>query len=751
MSDIFDNYYIPGETSKGNKPLDRYLPPVRNGVVSTWLDANVQKGRWLLDPFGAAPEIATEAARNGYNVLVTANNPILGFILEMQCNPPLRTDFQSAIAMLASTQVGGERLEPHIKSLYETKCDECNEIVQVKTFLWERDSKSPYARIYHCPNCGDSGERSTTQEDIDNAERFIPNTLSRARALERVTPLHDPDRHHVEDALEVYLPRAIYALVTIVNKLSSIPRADKVRRLLSALMLLVFDRANTLWPYPKERQRPKQLTIPPQFREHNIWDALESGVDFWTSAVADIPISIWPELPQSESGICIFEGRIKDLPKTLDEIDVSAIVTSFPRPNQAFWTLSALWSGWLWGHEALEHYKSVLRRRRYDWGWHATAIQAALNNLVNNLGDKTPLFGLINEVEPGFLSAIIIGSLVSNLNLCSIALRSEDGQAQLSWQCSQEEKVSETKFSSIEDSISKSAKHYLQELRGEPSPYIYLHAAGLFSLAGNPSLKGSLSPGEYLSKVQSSYQNALTYRNGFIRFGGSGKSIEIGQWWLKDYTRSIPPLADRIEVALVNILLKNKSSTFFEIDNAICKILPSISPPELEMIRECLNSYGERNSSDNDRWSIQEGDHPGNRRADIKELTKILIALGIRLGFTTKMDAESIPTIYWIGDNGEKEYSFFLSASAILGKYLLGIPLPRKKSLMVIPGSRSNIVAYKLKHNLYLKQIIEQGWQFIKFRHVRQLAERSNLSKDNLEEQLSLDPLTYATPQIRLL
>ena len=132
-------------------------------------------------------------------------------------------------------------------------------------------------------------------------------------------------------------------------------------------------------------------------------------------------------------GVCLYEGRIKELAAQLPKINVSAVLTSFPRPNQAFWTLSALWSGWLWGPEALEHFKSVLRRRRYDWGWHANAIQGALESLASDLPDGTPYFGLINEVEPGFLSAVLLGSQLSNLKLCGAALRTEDDQAQILW------------------------------------------------------------------------------------------------------------------------------------------------------------------------------------------------------------------------------------------------------------------------------------------------------------------------------
>ena len=149
---------------------------------------------------------------------------------------------------------------------------------------------------------------------------------------------------------------------------------------------------------------------PAEFLEHNIWLALESAVDLWIHNKPEVPITKWPEAPPPGGGVCLYEGRIRELAAELPKIDVNAILTSFPRPNQAFWTLSALWSGWLWGPEALEHFKSVLRRKRYDWGWHANAIQGALESLASDLPDGTPYYGLINEAEPGFLSAALLGS-----------------------------------------------------------------------------------------------------------------------------------------------------------------------------------------------------------------------------------------------------------------------------------------------------------------------------------------------------
>jgi hypothetical protein len=745
-----DTHYIPGEKIQSNQPLDRYLPPIMTGVVSSWLRENLPKGSWLLDPFGASPQLIIEAARNGYRIIVTSNNPVTRFILEMMCDPPTYTEFQAAVAMLASSMVGRERLEPHINSLYETICHKCNRIIPAEAYLWRRSETAPYARIYHCPFCGDSGERPVSPSDIDKAEYFSRSGLHRARALERVTPLNDPDRRHVQEAIEVYLPRAIYALVTIINKLSSIPETHPTHRILCALLLSTFDRANSLWLYPKERQRPKQLIVPTFFREHNIWSAMESAIDLWMTPDGPIPISKWPYPPPQHGGVCLFEGRIKELAMKLQQIKVDAVLTAFPRPNQAFWTLSALWSGWLWGPEAVDDFKAVLRRRRYDWGWHTNAIQSALISLKSDLPHNTPFFGIISEVEPGFLSAVLLGGKVSELTLLGLGLRAEEGQAQITWQHNQESDDSEDVPHNLENIISASARDYLQTIRGEPASYIYLHAANLAAVTRKTAIVDKKNPSEYLSNVHSAFQRALTYQNGFLRYGGSQKSLEVGLWWLREPYLEILPLSDRVEMAVVNYLIKNPGSTFSNIDSVVCQYFSGLVPPPVELIQLCLDSYAFQDINDSNLWFIHEGDLPDRRRLDILEMKDLLMDLGSRLGFmVVTNDSESI--IEWINKTTSASYRIFISASAVLGKYLTTTPENIEKSLLVLPGSRSNLVVYKLTQNPYLQKYFDQSWLFIKYRHLRRLAESSTLNLGNLNEQLSLDPLTYSKPQIRLL
>jgi hypothetical protein len=106
--------------------------------------------------------------------------------------------------------------------------------------------------------------------------------------------------------------------------------------------------------------------------------------------------------------------------------------------------------------------------------------------------------------------------------------------------------------------------------------------------------------------------------------------------------------------------------------------------------------------------------------------------------------------IKWTGGSLPAPYIFTFSASAILGKYLVAPPPSPGRTLIILPGSRSNLVTYKLKHNPLFQQAVDQGWRFIKYRHLRRIAENSTLNIAFFDEQLSADPLTYTKPQIRL-
>jgi len=756
--------YLAGKLPPPPFPLGRYLPWVGEGVASGWLRERVAPGAWVLDPFGAAPRVSLEAARAGYRVLVAAHNPVARFLIEMAAGAPDESEWRAALAELAAAykgeaRPGGERLEPHLQGLYRTECNRCGQTVFAEAFIWEKQAAAPLACIYKCPRCGDTtaGEHPITPGDAERAAAFAANSLHRARALERVAPLNDPDRVHAEEALEMYLPRAVYALFTLINKLDGVSLTPTRRRCLQALILTACDQANTLWPYPAGRERPRQLSTPPRFRENNVWLALEHGIELWLSAALPAPLTVWPEQPPASGGVCLFEGRLKDLAAALPTLDIHAVLTTFPRPNQAFWTLSALWSGWLWGHEALGPFKSVLRRRRYDWAWHTAALYAALSHLTAQTEPGTPLFGMIGEVESGFLSAALVAADAAGLDLHSVALKAEQGQAQILWvnAAGEPRPVQSQTLAALSQSA---AADYLCQ-RGEPADYLSITAAALSGQVEGHAFRshtaaapapthesGEPKPAEDYSRAQAALREALSYRGGFLRYGAE-EAPDSGQWWLRDPHSPLTPLADRVEMALVNYLIEKGDCTLTEIEQALHAIFPGLLTPSSELIHACLESYGEADPNDNGRYRLRQEDQPMARRADLALVGAQLAELGRRLGF----DVTHQRSLNWVRPQGQMAYRFFIIASAVLGEIILQSDLPPEQCLIVLPGGRANLVAFKLRHDLRLAQAVQAGWRFCKFRHVRWLQDSPLLDRETLDEQLALDPLTYTAPQMRLL
>lgn len=745
--------FLPETSELPQSPLGRYLPPIAEGVVSKWLEEHIAPGAWILDPFGAAPNLAVEAARAGYRVLVTANNPITRFLLETIANPPTQSDLKMVLSGMAATRSADQRTEPYIQSLYATTCTGCGRSITAKTFIWDREANEPFAKIYRCPYCNDSGERPTTSEDVHLAIQIATQSaLHRARAIERVAGMGDPERENVEEALSVYLPRSVLALFTLINKIDGIDLSRQEQRYLRILLLSACDQANTLWPYPAARARPKQLSVPRRFRENNVWMALEDAVASWNWPEKTCPCYIWSDdLGNVDPGsLVIYEGRLKDLASDLERLSVAAVLAPVPRPNQAFWTLSALWSGWLWGRDAVGPFRSVLRRRRYDWNWHESALRAVFSSLSDQLRPETPVFGLIGEAEPGFVSSALISAYYANFHLRGIALRQPPNQVQVVWNTGVGSKSSGLFTSSDgENAAVRAAIEYLHK-RGEPSPYLPMHSAALVEIIQTGVLQSEsidFQTPQLVSQMQSLFQAYFSYRNGFVRFDGSSHSLDIGHWWLKEERNPEPPAADRLEVAIVNMLVRKRHCTYQEIEAEACKFLPGLFTPDTNLVKAILESYAEIVSADPQVWKLRQQDDHILRKQELQELPNLIAAMGQQLGYRVT----SNHPILWEHMEHGSAYLFFIIATAKLGDIVFNPNYPPTKSVIVLPGSRSNLVMYKQQHDPRLEYALQRGWRFLKFRHLRSLAENPVLNQENFPELLNLDPLTYDAPQLHLL
>ena len=738
--------YIPGMRPVEPGPLARFMPPLEEGVISAWLPAHAPVGSWVLDPFGFSPRLALEAARLGYRVLVTVNNPITRFQLEMSAHPPSETDFKAALADLASSKKGNDRLGAHLQSLYLTPCEKCGNEIYADSFLWRKGEEAPYARIYTCPHCEDSGEREANPLDIERARKIAStDSLHRSRAFERVAALEDEDRIYAEEAIEHYLPRPLYFLTTVINRLDSLNLTPERRRALNALILVACDAGNTLWDYPTQRRRPKQLNIPNQFREYNLWTQLERGLSQWIETSSSVPMEPWPNQVPESGGICLYEGRLKEFAEEVKkEVPIKAVIGSLPRPNQAFWTLSALWAGWLWGREAVEPYKPALRRRRYDWAWNATALNAAFTHLFDMLHLGTPFLALLSEPEPASLSSALTAAEAAGLDLRSVAVRTQHDPIQLFWTVGEHLKRQPNEVD-LED-VREAIQAHLNE-RGEPASYLHIHAAGLIALAKSHALRQKDQEfDEALRATHSLIQTALEEDPRFVHYSG-GESVDTGLWGSNDLpaggaaqSRYYESLSDRVEVAVVTFLQKHPNSIFIDIEGDLYPRFPGLLTPSQAMIYAVLTSYANKEGG---AWKLRPEDVASARREELNHIPRLIEAIGARLGYATRKQEKN----YLWEQNGAVERIFYILASALIGRALAETPYPPGQTVIVIPGGRAALAAYKIQRDPSLATHIK-AVQVVKYRLLRTLVELPVLTREIFEEQIAGDPLEKSKSQM---
>jgi hypothetical protein len=730
--------YLAGTRPANPGLLSRFLPVLEEGTISTWLMARIPAGSWILDPFGSSPRTALEVARAGYRVLVTANNPITRFLVEMAASIPAELELKAALAELAAARKSDERLETHLQSLYLTPCEKCGQQVQAQAFLWNKGDETPYARLYECPHCEDSGERPATPFDLERARELTRSaSLHRARILERVAPVGDPDREYAEEALQVYLPRAVYALATLINRVDGLDITPERRRLITALSLAAFDAGTSLWAV--DRPRPKQLSLSNQFRERNLWMALEQAIGQWSETGAGVSLEAWPKKIPETGGICLFDGRLKDLADQVrKEIPIAAVVGAVPRPNQAFWTLSALWAGWLWGQEAAEPFKIGLRRRRYDWAWNATALSSTLHHLSGLLPQGTPMLALLAEPEAPFATSAFTAAESSGFELGGLALRDEQDPLQTVWL---RRDSSPAAFSRELAPVREAIEAHLNA-RAEPASYLRIHLSALAKLTARHALRAPEEPlDEALRSTNTLIEMAVSGDAPLLHYS-QGEGLETGFWGLRSYASGQDSLADRVEMTIVRFLQKNPDRIFLEIEEDLYTQFRSLLTPSKGLVYNVLYSYAQRHGG---AWRLREEDMPSSRRDDLQHMADLLESVGGRLGYSTRRDGQAL---IWERDEAT-ERVFYVIASALVGRLVSANTHPPEKCVIVLPGGRASLAAYKQQRDPALAEQMHP-WRLLKYRLLRSLAGIPVLNRQTFEEQMTSDPVEQAQGQLMM-
>jgi hypothetical protein len=572
---------------------------------------------------------------------------------------------------------------------------------------------------------------------MQKALAFRENSPTHARALIRVVTPDDPIRFQVENALNTYPPRSLYALFTVLNKLTGLDLNKEEVLALETILLYGFYRCSS----------PETPTGEDTYEEENVWYVLEESLPAWTTLTAYLPLSLWPTLPPDTGGITVFPGRAKELIPQLSEMDLGAIWMIFPKPSLSFWALSALWTGWLWGQEAAGPLHSVLSMQDTSWIWLTEAVESTLTDLWEILPNKTPCFGLFPELEIDSLISGLIAASSAGFKLEGFTLDPDIPQGQSFWISSEPEERDLS--SEVLRGIIRSAGFDLLQSSGEPKSTLSLYSAGAAALSTNNSLPfvSDENYAEDHNQLLIHFEENIAYRQGYLHYPNSDL------WWHQELFLTPHPDSDLVEESLVQYLVKSDEPLFErEIYTQIYHQFHGLRSPRGGLIEVCLSSYGELISSDDKTWQLRLNDKPSNRRNDIKEITKIITDLGAQLGYEVKENDPlgNIIHLDWkLADS--VEYTFFITASGQLNRIVAAFSEQNTKRWIILPGSRAELIHYKIKYNPLLSAELDKDWGLIKYRHIRRLAEEGGLTKDNLPERLVLDPFISDSLQLKLI
>jgi hypothetical protein len=734
---MMDIPFIHGDLLPDNLPLREYLPVYRSGIVSSWLKQISPSSRLILFPFGGSPAAVIEAAQSGYQCLVPIHNPITRFTLNRLTQSIPEEALNAALVRLASSYRGKERLKPHILSLYETDCPACGKRISANQFIWSKSRKIPLKKLCSCSHCLELTESELTSEDLQKALSFRENSPTHARALIRVSSPDDPIRFQVENALNTYPPRTLYALFTVLNKITGQELSENEILELETILLYGFYRCSS----------PGTPISEDTFLEENVWFVLEESPQAWNSLQGNLSVSSWPSIPPENGGITIFPGRLRELIPQLSGLDIGAIWMLFPQPALTYWALSALWTGWLWGQEAASPLHSVLSLQEYSWTWLAEAVESALSDLWEFLPNGTPCFGLLPKLEiDSLLSSLIAGSS-AGFKLESIALDTDIQQGQTTWISGEPEERNLTP-EMIRETI-RSEGFDLLQTAGEPKSTIALYCSGATRLAINNSLpfisEGNLTD-EY-KQLLIHFEENIAYRQGFLHYP------EKDLWWHQELAISPQPDSDKVEESLVHFLVKaDRPVSEIEVMDHVYRGFPGMRSPRRDLIMNCISSYGEMIPDRIKEWKLRTNDKPVNRRKDIKEITKIITDLGRQLGYEVKENDPlgNIIRLDWYVENS-LTHTFFISASGQLNRIVASNPKNGLNRWIILPGSRAELIHYKIRFNPPLAAELDEEWGLVKYRHIRRLAEEGGVTNDNLIERLALDPFISESRQLKLI
>lgn len=790
------NYFVPGKRKEVQWPLARYLQPMPAGVATAYIRAWTEPGQIVLDAFCQDATVLSESVQSGRRAIAVSFNPLMVLAVRSYLTWPDSRQLDSAFTRLGDSLKLATRLREHLDALYSTPCPWCQRPIVADYFVWDREQDKPVEKSCRCPFCKREGLAVVEPADLEALAHIEKRGFHYWYILDRVAPRGEDSREHAQRLLDLYTPRNLYALASLLIKIETLFPQAPLQDAFKLILLACLDSCSSLYSV-EDRTRPHRLHPPARFLELNVWRAFEFAYQETRRWLPPPEVHLASNLEEiiAPTPLVGSEGEppkafldaltARDLFKRLPEASVALIIATPPYPDPVFWSLSYLWSGWLLGPKAAASLKPLLGQRRTDWAWYhraMTAVCRALNGILRPQGRLVLVFA---AEASALVEALLFAASGAGFQLENLLYQPNDSDRyRLSFIKPVESVVElpmpdpEALSGEIRHQAVATAEEVLRE-RGEPLAFPWLRNAIYECLSQTDHLRQALAVEKEgfspLDFVAEQVEVAIQEGPGLIRLDlATAEGPRLPLWWLREPEKAARPLGDRVEETICRTLQERRALSRQELEEVIYPHFPGFLTPEESLITACLESYAEEITPDT--WQLRAEDQEEYRDQQRVQGVAHLIKLGQRLGYGIWLHpawrerisamGESLSTALsspWSGDLRRSKgfdpgpwahfdvlwyeegtiHAFVLTTMAALGHVL-----PRKRGggeiyrYLVIPAERTSLVDFKLRRNPLLREAIVAGnWQIIKYGHLAWLVQAKDIDRHDLKKIVGLRPI----------
>jgi hypothetical protein len=771
------NYFVPGKRREGQGPLARYLQPMPSGVAAAYIKAWTEPGQIILDAFCQDAAVLSEAMQNGRRAIAVNFNLLTILAIRSYLTWPDRRQLDSAFTRLSDSLKLATRLREHLDALYSTLCPWCQRPIVADYFVWDREQDRPVEKSCRCQFCKHEGLAVVKPADLEILTRIEKRGFHYWYILDRVAPRGEDSREHAQRLLDLYTPRNLYALASLLIKIEALFPQPPLQDAFKLILLACLDSCSNLYSV-EDRTRPHRLHPPARFLELNVWRAFESAYHetrrwlpppevYLARSLEEIIAPTPLTGPEGESPNAFLDAlTARDLFRRLPEASVALVITTPPYPDPVFWSLSYLWSGWLLGPKAAVSLKPLLGQRRTDWAWYHRAMTAVFRALYGILRPQGRLVLVFATEAFAFVEALLFAASGAGFQLENLLYQPNDGDRYRLSFVKPMEPVAKPPMPDLE-ALSGEIRHQtvaaaeegLRE-RGEPLAFPMLRNAIYERLSQTGHLCQVLAVEKEgfsaMDFVAEQVEVAIQEEPGLIRLDATTmEGARLPLWWLREPEKAACPLGDRVEETLYQILQERPVLSRQELEEAIYPYFPGFLTPEEGLIEACLESYAEEITPDT--WQLRVEDQRKHREDQRIQGVAHLIKLGQRLGYgvwinpawrelaSDQAGFDPGPLarfdVLWYEEG--TIHAFVLTTTAALGRVLQREPgIGEIYRYLVIPAERTSLVDFKLRRNPLLREAIAAGnWQIIKYRHLAWLVEAKEIDRHDLKKIVGLKPI----------